>query len=362
MFRIGNKTMKSLDLIIAARRRLQLLGNSRKHVCYIGWLGHGNLGDEAIFKGLQSISKHSNFEQFSGDKIEKLLAKFKLSGSSFFSSALLGGGTLINPKFLHSVKTMLDTKVPISALGTGVGSTGFGDDYFVNIDEWKEPLSQFQYIGVRGPLSLSALNTLGIQNVEIIGDLGLSLAKQDVIKCNNSRSFAINVTFPLVALREKPPPRYLATLVAVIKDLSKDGWRPVPIAMSVKDVKPIQELLFRAHGKKVHVPIAYHHDNFFELIKPCKFAITVRLHAAVLSCCAGVPPLVIGYREKCSDFMASLQLEEWCLDLFSAELKDINAALHKLIDSTPTLREEILQKANYWRDKQVRCVRDVLSF
>ena len=88
---------------------------------------------------------------------------------------LLGGGTLINPGYVREVQEALDFGLPVSSLGTGVGSCGFSQPETVNITEWKALLRAFKQLGVRGPRSRTMLGALDVPGVEVIGDLALGL-------------------------------------------------------------------------------------------------------------------------------------------------------------------------------------------
>jgi polysaccharide pyruvyl transferase WcaK-like protein len=85
-------------------------------------------------------------------------------------------------------------------------------------------------------------------------------------------------------------------------------------------------------------------EAYLELVGPCTLALVVRLHAAVLSCCAGTPPLMLGYRDKCLDMMASLGLERWHVDLTSPE-GDILAPALELAEVADGLRATVLERA-----------------
>ncbi|HLM45364.1 MAG TPA: hypothetical protein VK458_15940, partial [Myxococcaceae bacterium] len=64
----------------------------------------------------------------------------------------------------------------------------------------------------------------------------------------------------------------------------------------------------------------------------------------VLSCCAGTPTLSLGYREKCLDFMSSLGLEAWHVDLARPE-EDIFERALALAEQADGLRTTVLARA-----------------
>ena len=62
--------------LLAGRHRL----SGRKILGYIGWVGHDNLGDEAMFQAIQSLLAPCVLTSFRGNPQERLLALFGLSG------------------------------------------------------------------------------------------------------------------------------------------------------------------------------------------------------------------------------------------------------------------------------------------
>ena len=89
--------------------------------------------------------------------------------------------------------------------------------------------------------------------------------------------------------------------------------------------------------------------TFLSLLGPNAFNICVRLHAAVLSTCAGVPPVSFGYREKCLDFMQSMSLQDWHMDLSTARPADMRERILQLSREAPRLRASIHSRARAYQ-------------
>jgi len=86
-------------------------------------------------------------------------------------------------------------------------------------------------------------------------------------------------------------------------------------------------------------------DEFFARVGPARLNIAVRLHGAILGCCAGVPPLILGYRDKCRDFADSLYLGKRCVYLPEAQMGDVAIALGSAIESADKQRHRIIARA-----------------
>lgn len=324
----------------------------KKNIGYIGWIGHGNLGDEVMYQAICAKWADTNLIHYAYPRREERLARFGLSGFPFFSGVLLGGGTLISPGFIDLVRTALNQGVPIFTLGTGVGSSGYEQPIEVDLGEWKTLLPRFQRLGVRGPLSQQRLLKQNIEKSEIIGDIALSLSQPRLFPAADPPEFLVNVALPDGDAYGGGEYRNVAALEAVIKALTKEGWRPIPIAMAEKDIAPTQALINAASAFPATTERVTSAGRFFELARACSLTIAVRLHTAILSACVGVPPLMLGYRDKCMDFMESVELGEWYVDLNVASPADIQEKAFRLSKAAPELRPAVLEKAQYWRKVQ----------
>lgn len=311
--------------------------------------GEGNLGDDAMAEAARKALPDFELIRFMHPKQEIKLSRLKLSGNQYFKSAVLGGGTLICPTWSKEVEAALRQDLPVWSLGTGVGSSGFDHADEVDLREWKPLLADFKRIGLRGPRSKAALTSLGLSNVEVIGDLALSLAKAELAPLPKKPKIAINITTP--GGKEYRDSKYAALqeLETVLPSFVQKGWEIVPIAMHPCDITPLQNLMNRISQEDTSILSPKDADSFFEIISSCSFTVAVRLHAAVLSCCVGTPPLMLGYRDKCLDFMESMKLEHWHISLQDSKPLEISEKLLHLAETYPELRSDILNQSNAWK-------------
>ena len=313
-------------------------------LAYIGGDGDANLGDEAMLAAAAGLLGSAPVS-FRYPAQERRWSRAALGGSRFFSGAVLGGGTLINPHWYAKVQTALDQGLPMWALGTGAGSAGFGMPEHLDLGDWRPLLNRFVGVGVRGPRSKRVLDGIGVSGAEEIGDLALLLARRPAPRHEAVPTFVLNVTQPDRPSRDDTDyGALLRTLSDLTRSLAEAGWRPVPIAMHRTDIEPTQRVL-QAAGLDAAVHCPPDHDAFFELAERATMAVAVRLHAAVLSACVGVPPLLLAYRAKCLDFMESLGLEAWCIP--AATPDDAAAKAHELAELAPAMRGTLSDLARH---------------
>ena len=82
------------------------------------------------------------------------------------------------------------------------------------------------------------------------------------------------------------------------------------------------------------------------------FTICVRLHASVLSLCNNIPTILFGYRDKCEDFMSSMDLNEYYIDLNQEknpfQISEVIMSL-KNNSTQKTIREKSFKVANDYK-------------
>ncbi|WP_257455085.1 polysaccharide pyruvyl transferase family protein [Archangium lipolyticum] len=330
--------------LLVARERLCLLREGGPRVAYAGGQGWRNLGDDVLFEAAQRVLGGVRLVSFRYPRQEERFARLGLSGRSYFQLFILGGGTFINPYGLGTVRAALRQGLPAWTLGTGVGSAGFNMSRRPELAEWRALLRDFHAVGVRGPCSKALLEDLGVSQAEVIGDLALVLAREAPMRPLEPRRFAVNLVLPPRQEREGFSYERLEGLERAIRHFMDQEWEPLFVAMHEHDVESLHRLktaVGRAEDP-THSPRTA--EEYMELVGPCTLTLATRLHAAVLSCCAGTPALSLGYREKCLDFMSSLGLEAWHVDLSVPE-EDIFERAVALAEVADHLRAPILARA-----------------
>jgi hypothetical protein len=89
--------MADRQLLLADVAHRKTLTSGKPRLGYIGALGDGNLGDEAMFTAAQLLYPEHQLVTLLSSWREAELASKGLSGPDFFKGVILGGGTLISP-------------------------------------------------------------------------------------------------------------------------------------------------------------------------------------------------------------------------------------------------------------------------
>jgi polysaccharide pyruvyl transferase WcaK-like protein len=295
---------------------------------YIGWVGNNNLGDELLYKAHLELFPDHKFFPYS-DKHRAAIYKFARSiHKPFCRHAILGGGTLINDGhdyWVRNTEFLLEQGTKLFCLGTGVENPDFiGRNKITDnqLRRWVKALSKFEFIGVRGPQSKAILDNAGLKNVVIVGDTALALTKEK--KEPHVSNGVVGVCFGDV--KGNPiwgkPDRYRNELKKVIAQIINAGLKVRLLPIWDKDIPSNVSLMNDIDNSKCTLVKAFDsYDEYAKNIGECDIFIGQKLHSTIIAYMSRVPAIMIEYRPKCRDFMASLGLEDYVIKTSDFQLR-----------------------------------------
>jgi len=323
---------------------------------YLGCLNHGNTGDEAVFSGIRSLDAARVWSKILwGRRVFSITDSLGLDGPRYLEGVVLGGGTLIGQwSFLSIVQRLQEHGHRLVAMGTGAGACGWGAAPQIDMECWRSALCRFTHIGVRGPLSQRVLAELGIPRVEIVGDLALALATNQFVETYDPRLLAVNVSVPQRSNESVQGGRLIEAIVRIAKLRIKQGFRIRPIVTDTDDLPITRHLCSELGLPRSACQCTCDPLRMIGIIGGCAGLIGVRLHSAVLAACAGVPPFLFGYRDKCADFMMSVGLERNHVDISQglADSEERALACTEPTALSQSARFDLLSQSLRWRQVQ----------
>jgi len=337
-----------------AWRRWQIRSRTQRAIGYIGFIGHANLGDEAMFQAIrESLIVDESLIPFIAAEGESMLARVGLGGTAIFRAALFGGGTLIHPYYLPVARKAQKFGIPLYTVGTGVGSPGFFTPEHPPLHGWKEILEDCPLLSVRGPRSCELLQNLGLAHAEVIGDPALGLASNIPPRYRSRQRLIINLA------QERPPASgsgeyaMYRQVARIANDFADHGGEVIGVALGPGD-RAALEMLRRDHHL-ARLRIEDHRTSphgLFETLSGSIGLIGVRLHSAVLASCVGVPAILFSYRDKCKDFMSSMDLEDFAVEISREHGPGRIEQCFDRLQSDGDLGPAIYRKAVFWKQQQ----------
>lgn len=310
----------------AAQRNLQFLAEDiaitaklaagKQIVPYIGLTGYHNLGDDVLYLAHQRLFPDVTLVPYRKESVA--IEKFaRAIHRPFCNYAMLGGGTLINDGdvWLGKAQRLLDQGARMFCIGTGAESSAFyGADDATNtlLKRWGSVLEQFEFVGVRGPQSKAILERAGIKNVTVTGDTALALTEETMPA--RSSTGVVGITYGDV--KGNPmwgdPAQYRQELIKVIRTLISSGQKVVLLPIWDIDIPSNQSLLDEIDSPDCTMQLAFHsYDAFSAALRRCDIFIGQKLHSTIIALMNRVPSIMVEYRPKCRDFMASVGLEDY---------------------------------------------------
>lgn len=330
----------------------QYITSGKKTIAYLGWIGYGNLGDEAIYLAVKKMFSPYGYKVLPFKYSKKIQIFESMMGRSLFCATVLGGGTLINTlDFLNRLKSAQMRYQPSFLFGVGVqnplfwnGKNGWED----RISDWVGVLKQCSFVGVRGPLSKKILDDYGFNDSVIVGDTVLSLGEGNVISKKGTKRLGINIRSANSPGWEKDRGCFLKTIVDFAKIISDQGWEITFLPMCFSDEESIRKIVKKS-GKSYGIFSAYHSvSKTMDFLRSCDVFIGEKLHSVILACCANTPSIMLEYRPKCLDFMLSMELEEFNVRNDNVTVDFLLHLTNKLYADITCYQQKINAKIKYY--------------
>lgn len=295
---------------------------------YVGWLGHQNMGDEALY-----IAIRKTFRKYS----------FAPSLHNEYSNITFFGGGTILPSWCKSIRPSKYNYV----FGSGVRDPDFWGRFdSVIINRLKR--FKFRLLGVRDNFSKSMLEEWGIDS-EVIGDPCLSFETESSEKRDDLR-IAINIGSDGLIWGQNEE-RVLREIVKVCRILKKSGYKLILVPLNIKDINYINTL-----SSQTGIDVLRNWsdiDSVLNLLSSCKLMIGERLHSLVFSASVYTPFISLEYRPKCKHFSETVGFSK-----YGIRTDKINA--HKIIEMSYDIMDN-WNKMNRILEREVKSYRKIQS-
>jgi polysaccharide pyruvyl transferase WcaK-like protein len=291
------------------------------------------------------------FPKPSNKYYKKLEQKF---GFRPFRSICLGGGTFIYSS-PNKLKQLLWYKqngpYKFFCLGTGAtDSLMFGRskfEYQKNIDGWREILSNFEYIGVRGPLSKKMMR--GVDNVEIVGDTSICLAPPNFKYKKKNDVVGLNIGYGAGWLNRDET---IDKFKKIINFFMNEKYKIKILPVWQKDMDICLEIAKQINTRDI---VIYNHINDYKMylkeVESCDIFVGYKLHSVILSCLTRTPSVMLEYRPKCLDFMISMSLKQFNLRIDTFDLESFKQIVHEIQSSSESIQNHIDQMLSFYKNK-----------
>lgn len=324
----------------------------RPRIGYFGEQSADNLGDVAVYAALREHPVWSHLVTLLDDCSAIDLRELRQRVQRV-DSVLIGGGTQISALNTAPFEVIAATGKPVATFGTGVGSCGFCESQAPDLSALVPFLRRTDPLAVRGPISQESLRELGMSHARVVGDAAFGYARHSTVHRNGLKRVCVCLAFPSHADERLVFNRLFHVIGAHLRSLLRDGWQVDCVVVAPGDVEPSERFVFDeglAVGSMVRIyrdPCAY-----MEYVRSATMVLCIRLHAAVLAACAGVPFVLVGYREKCLDFVYSLRCQQFVLNPGLGSEEDLRHWLECIVEAGAGMRRELLESVRHYLGAQ----------
>ena len=372
--RRGLNVLGKAGTSIFGSRNARALGHWRDYLepqpiaGYIGWLGHANLGDEAMYLSFKKLFPgYSVLTYDDTHAIELMLYRLLVKRRGFYDFVFLGGGTLINTsKYLRTIRRAESSGHRVVVFGTGVRDPSFWakhrphTDYDREMAEWVAALGNADYVSVRGPQSARILESYGLPKPRVIGDPALSICSPGPPRRRpgSSRTVAINVGRhgPMYGSQETVN----EVVARVARHLLDEGWQVEFLPMHPIDLRIGLDLVRRFDLRGVSVWREFRNiPKTLDRIRTYDLLVGQRLHAVVLACGCGVPSISLEYRPKCGDFMESIGMQRFSVRTDALEVDGVLALIRDIERDYAGHSARLISACDRYRLLQAQAAREI---
>jgi hypothetical protein len=325
-------------------------------LCYLGWVGFHNLGDEMLFVAHQKLFADYELIPYHTKSILGILVRLN---KKRFKGCILGGGTLIDLPgvWLEGTQSMLKLQLPIFSMGTGVN---FRFKYqkervipSVSLEAWIEALNKFDYVGVRGSTSAEVLNTYLKEPIGVIGDSALALAPEALPPSPENNIIGICVGDSKEIPSTIDGEKYIDILVPFIRNWINKGFKIKLLPVYTKDDIFNQELLAKINDEQCNLLIVNNnHEDYLAETAKCTFFVGQKLHGTVAATLMRVPSLMISYHAKCLEYMRSIDMEDYTIDIQHLGSKILEEKASQLLEARDEIRIRLDKNILRYRSAQ----------
>ncbi len=347
-----------------------------KRILYLGWLGRANVGDEVLFE----IFKRG-VQQYIADHDMQLVVDIDAWQSHkgyeqsvhHYDMVVLGGGSIFHiGHWLTICQAAQKASVATISWGTGIDALSTSSINLIppaTEHLLQSVLANMQYISCRGAYTAKWLgHFIPVEQVNVLGDPALSYRPPDYLPEQllppHKRSNTIYVNWgtsanQILGQNEKELEK---KLVVALTKLMKAGFNVVIIPIWVEDKESCTRLAEKiAHKNCQLIPNVLAADRLFHVLRQCRYAICLKLHAAILCAAAGCLPVSLAYRFKCIELMDSIGLGKFALTTDNCQPAEIVSCIETYAGDTEKYALQLSEQTEKNRALVARSLQDIIG-
>lgn len=346
--------------------------SKKKRAIYIGCIGQGNLGDEAVYNAIQKLLKErihlypiSYHKPSSGRYLRRWLFKVP-------HLIILGGGTIIKKKKTESYLKLFSEyhkRFPSAQLvvyGSGVADPNLAAQigFPTDIVSWRLILNKCWFIGVRGNISKTVLQNDWQVNPEIniLHDPALYFKSKILKKKEKQKRIGINFCNIIGRIYGFDQDAVELFAKELINRLLAEDWNICLYPTAQSDIAYMEKILGPEILAKVEVYNNFENiDESLSFLEGLDVFVGQRLHSVVFAAITYTPFHAIEYESKTSDFLNSLGVSNAAIRTDELDVNRVINKINSLYANLEEKQEELFRLVEIAHKEQVLVSRKFLN-
>jgi len=316
---------------------------------YLGWVGHYNTGDEALFQIIQEQFVRSGLELSVGVSLypfspsancKQVLIDVRSNGAYDF--IILGGGTILTDDKYHcELSAAQAANIPVFVAGSGMNpstSLYFGETFQYEAEDQLKWIERFGrtgstgYGGVRGLWSMNVVqHFFPLTKLKVLGDAGMLMSSQwerptFVPYTIRENWVAVGYGWTLTngktaddIYHQNMDEALDIAFAQFVSDLMIEGVHDVVLyamdpasheaswKLSVRVMEYMKTKHIETNVSKLYlIPQILDSYSLASLFTHSKVTVNYKLHGSILSAAVGTPFVAVAYHSKSWDFVSDL--------------------------------------------------------
>jgi hypothetical protein len=330
-----------------------------------------NLGDQAVFFAIARLFSGVTvaYPKHAGQQFGRVLRRWESRQKRLAS--ILGGGTIIGAgSWSTGLANMYEESLNRTGLGfvfgTGVQELTFPPENECYLKDpstyhrWIGLLKRSQYVSVRGPQSQAVLAELGVKS-EVIGDPACAFVGPQGFWQPRSRYLGVNVGHGGGSMWGERR-EFNEAMGKFVASATRQGWKIEFFALMEDDVDIIKEVaqIGGIADPLIHCEY-FDADRYMARVRKMQAFVGMKLHSVILAACAHVPSIMLEYRPKGLDFMASVGLEQFNVRTSDVEPAALLDMLSQVVDRETCWSEMMRRRLTEYKRLQEDRARELIG-
>lgn len=340
----------------------------KKKICLYANLGHGDLGDDALFLVAKELL---------GENILPMSKRCYAFNPRIIKALLISSNAALrweSPYIPRRLLTRDRWDFPVMLFSAGINCDYNKEFTHKTRESIKRLCSICDYLGAKDRLTQRFISDLGFRNVRILPDIDLALKERERKLNFNKENFTVGIVLTSHSEFGSVDFQKIIDIFTKFLGYSLDKDRDVIFLPFERKGSPnkkerdiIAEIVKNVNqrGRVRVLEDDLEPDEMLFVIKSyCDLMVCMRLHGSVFSANAGIPFASISYNMMHKGFLEMLEAEDLDISINGFSFEGLKDKFEYVLENRENIKSKLIEKREYLKgliDKELSYVKRVLK-